>query len=93
MTTNSNECPYKADIEKLKELSSRQDEKNKYEKEEITQIHIEIKEIKTMLQNGYLEKKVQHAIERYIYNLLLKLILAGGGAGALVSYIVSLFTQ
>jgi hypothetical protein len=86
-----NDCPYKNDIERLKESANRQDEKNIYEKEEFKQIHQEIKEIKSMLMNGYLEKKIKNSIERYIYNLLLKFILAGGGAGALVSYIINLF--
>lgn len=89
------DCPYAEVIEHLKESVNKQDVRNSYESEDIKTIKTDLKAVKAMITNGYLEDKINASIERYIGKLTIKFLLAAMGSGgvvaAIMTYIVNLF--
>jgi hypothetical protein len=81
------------DKDKMDHLQTRVDQqeiRNAHTDQSIEDIKKDLRDIRTKLTNGFLEKKIQNSIEQYIGKLTIKLVLSSGVAGAAVSYIVSL---
>jgi len=81
-----NECIYKDDIETLKKDRTILQEQFKAIKEDTTEIRADVKEL---IHNGIIDKKVESAIARLFFRFVLAAIGSGGAVAAFVSWLVN----
>ena len=80
------ECIYKNDIETLKKDRTILQEQFKAIKEDTTEIRTDVKEL---IHNGIIDKKVESALARLFFRFVLAAIGSGGAVAAFVSWLAS----
>ena len=80
------ECKFKDDIEVLKKDRTILQEQFKAIKEDTTEIHSDVKEL---IHNGIIDKKVESALARLFFRFVLAAIGSGGAVAAFVSGLTS----
>ena len=80
------ECIYKNDIETLKKDRTNLQEQFKAIKEDTTEIRSDVKEL---IHNGIIDKKVESALARLFFRFVLAAIGSGGAVAAFVSWLAN----
>jgi hypothetical protein len=80
------DCIYKNDIEVLKKDRTVLQEQFKAIKEDTTEIRADVKEL---IYNGIIDKKVESALARLFFRFVLAAIGSGGAVAAFVSWLAS----
>ena len=80
------DCIYKNDIEELKKDRTVLQEQFKAIKEDTSEIRADVKEL---IHNGIIDKKVESAVAKLFFRFLLAAIGSGGGIAAVVSWLAS----
>ena len=80
------DCIYKNDIEELKKDRTVLQEQFKAIKEDTSEIRADVKEL---IHNGIIDKKVESAVAKLFFRFLLAAIGSGGGIAAFVSWLAN----